>query len=155
MIVHLVKSARQATISYVAHVRHLTDQYACVRAYWSRPAVDLGYMQFAPGDYLDEHFYAHHWYNIFAVYRQDHQLRGWYCNVCRPAEITPQRIVSVDLELDMFVSADLQHIVRLDEDEFAARQYDVSDPEAHQQALQAMSQLEALVRIRQFPFRME
>lgn len=152
MIVHLIKPARQTTVSYVAHVRHATEHYACVRAWWSRPAVDLGYMQFAPGDYLDEHFYAHHWYNIFAVYRPDGQLRGWYCNVSQPAHITATHIVSVDVELDLFVSPDCQQMLRLDIEEFEARQYQRTNPDIYHHGWQALDQLEQMVRTRQFPF---
>ena len=88
MVVHLIKSARRTTVSYVATPLVVSPDYALVRAQWTRPAVDLGYMQFAPGDILDEHFYADQWYSIFAVYQGSGSLRGWYCNVSRPALIT-------------------------------------------------------------------
>ena len=116
MVVHLIKSARRTTVSYVATPLLVSPDYALVRAHWTRPAVDLGYMQFAPGDILDEHFYAHQWYSIFAVYRGDGQLRGWYCNVSRPALITTTTIHSHDLELDLFVSPDRLQLQRLDID---------------------------------------
>ena len=64
MVVHLIKSARRTTVSYVATPLVVSPDYALVRAQWTRPAVDLGYMQFAPGDILDEHFYADQWYSI-------------------------------------------------------------------------------------------
>jgi predicted RNA-binding protein associated with RNAse of E/G family len=114
MVVHLIKSARRTTVSYVATPVVVPLIMPLVRAYLTRPAVDLGYMQFAPGDILDEHFYANQWYSIFAVYQHDGRLRGWYCNVSRPALITATTIHSHDLELDLFVSPDRQQMQRLD-----------------------------------------
>ncbi|MBM4412421.1 MAG: DUF402 domain-containing protein, partial [Chloroflexi bacterium] len=73
MHVHLIKPHKHTTISYVATPLIVQPTYACVRARWTRPAIDLGYMQFAPGDILDEHFYADQWYCVFAVYRADGQ----------------------------------------------------------------------------------
>ncbi|MFM7679978.1 MAG: DUF402 domain-containing protein [Roseiflexaceae bacterium] len=152
MVVHLIKPARRTTVSYVATPMAQRAGYALVRAAWTRPAVDLGYMQFAPGDILDEHFYADAWYNIFAVFRADHTLRGWYCNVTRPAHIIATTIVSWDLELDLFVSADRQQLLRLDVDEFEAQQYQQHDPAAYHAGWEALTQLETMVRLGHAPF---
>jgi len=152
MVVHLIKSARRTTVSYVATPLLVSPDYALVRAHWTRPAVDLGYMQFAPGDTLDEHFYAHQWYSIFAVYQQDGRLRGWYCNVSRPAIITATTIHSHDLELDLFVSPDRQQRTRLDIDEYEAQQYQIHDPATYQAGWTALAQLESLAQSGQAPF---
>jgi predicted RNA-binding protein associated with RNAse of E/G family len=152
MVVHLIKSARRTTVSYVATPLLVSPDYALVRAHWTRPAVDLGYMQFAPGDTLDEHFYAHQWYSIFAVYQQDGRLRGWYCNVSRPAMITATTIHSHDLELDLFVSPDRQQRTRLDIDEYEAQQYQIHDPATYQAGWVALAQLESLAQSGQAPF---
>ena len=152
MVVHLIKSARRTTVSYVATPLLVSPEYALVRAHWTRPAVDLGYMQFAPGDTLDEHFYAHQWYSIFAVYQQDGRLRGWYCNVSRPAIITATTIHSHDLELDLFVSPDRQQRTRLDIDEYEAQQYQIHDPATYQAGWVALAQLESLAQSGQAPF---
>jgi predicted RNA-binding protein associated with RNAse of E/G family len=152
MVVHLIKSARRTTVSYVATPLTVSPNYALVRAQWTRPAVDLGYMQFAPGDILDEHFYADQWYSIFAVYQSDGQLRGWYCNVSHPAIITATTIHSHDLELDLFVSADRQHLQRLDIDEYEAQQYQIHDPATYQAGWAALAKLEALAQSGQAPF---
>ncbi len=152
MVVHLIKSARRTTVSYVATPLLVSPDYALVRAHWTRPAVDLGYMQFAPGDILDEHFYADQWYSIFAVYQQDGRLRGWYCNVSRPALITATTIHSHDLELDLFVSPDRQQMQRLDIDEYEAQQYQIHDPATYQAGWAALHQLEVLAQSGQAPF---
>lgn len=152
MIVHLIKPARRTTVSYVSTPLHVSPTYALVRALWTRPAVDLGYMQFAPGDILEEHFYTDAWYNIFAIFQADGVLRGWYCNVTRPARITHHAIHSWDLELDLFVSPNRQRCVRLDIDEFEAQDYQTRDPAAYQAGWQALTHLEALAQAGVAPF---
>lgn len=152
MHVHLIKPHKHTTISYVATPLIVTPQYACVRALWTRPAVNLGYMQFEPGDILDEHFYADAWYCIFAVYRADGQLRGWYCNVTKPAVITPNAITSVDVELDLFVAPDRIATLRLDIDEFEAQGYQQHDPHLYAAGYAALETLETMARAHHPPF---
>jgi len=152
MHVHLIKPHKHTTISYVATPLTVLSHYACVRAVWTRPAVDLGYMQFAPGDILDEHFYTDAWYCIFAVFRADGQLRGWYCNVTKPAIITPTAITSIDLELDLFVAPDRIATLRLDIDEFEAQQYQHNNPHVYAAGYAALETLETMARAHQPPF---
>ena len=58
--------------------------------------------------------------DIFAVYEgKSAGLKGWYCNVCRPAVLGESAIYCEDLALDLWVSPAGESIV-LDEDEFAA-----------------------------------
>jgi hypothetical protein len=76
------------------------------------------------GDRFVETYFAERWYNIFEIFdRDDGALKGWYCNVTRPAVFTDGRIEYVDLFLDLWVSADSTQTV-LDEDEFAAAELD-------------------------------
>lgn len=152
MVVHLIKPARRTTVSYVTIPQVITPTYAMVIAHWTRPAVDLGYMQFAPGDVLEEHFYTDAWYNIFTVCQADGTLRGWYCNVTRPARITPHAIHSWDLELDLFVSPDRSQLMRLDIDEYDAQNYQTNDPALYQAGWDALTQLEAMARAGSPPF---
>lgn len=152
MIVHLIKPARRTTVSYVTTPLVITPTYALVQAQWTRPAVDLGYMQFAPGDVLEEHFYTDAWYNIFAVFQANGSLRGWYCNVTRPAQLTASAIHSWDLELDLFVSPDRQQCTRLDVDEFEAQHYQTRDPLTYHAGWQALAHLEALAHAGVAPF---
>jgi predicted RNA-binding protein associated with RNAse of E/G family len=85
------------------------------REVWRYPARVL-----ARGDRLVETFYSDRWYNVFAVYnRDDGALKGWYCNVTRPATITDVLVSSDDLALDVWVSPD-GAVTILDEDEFEA-----------------------------------
>lgn len=68
-------------------------------------------------DRFIETFYTDKWYNIFAIYdRDDGKLKGWYCNIGKPAVIQDGALSYVDLALDLWVSADGKQTV-LDEDE--------------------------------------
>ncbi|MFN8386689.1 MAG: DUF402 domain-containing protein [Anaerolineales bacterium] len=51
--------------------------------------------------------------------RDDGQIKGWYCNIGKPAVIEDGVVSYVDLALDLWVSADGVQTI-LDEDEFAA-----------------------------------
>ena len=76
------------------------------------------------GDRFVEHYYTDRWYNIFAVYdRDDGMLKGWYCNVGKPAVLEDGILSYVDLALDLWVSPDGKQTV-LDEDEFKALELD-------------------------------
>ena len=72
-------------------------------------------------DRFVETFYTERWYNIFEIHdRDDDQIKGWYCNLCRPAVWdAPDTISYIDLALDLWVAADGAQTV-LDEDEFDA-----------------------------------
>lgn len=70
------------------------------------------------GDRFVEHYYTDRWYNIFAVYdRDDGQIKGWYCNIGKPALIDDGVVSYVDLALDLWVSVNGKQTV-LDEAEF-------------------------------------
>lgn len=69
------------------------------------------------GDRFRETYYADRWYNIFEIYdRDDGKLKGWYCNITKPAVIEDEHVAYVDLALDLWVSANGTRKV-LDEDE--------------------------------------
>ncbi len=68
-------------------------------------------------DRFVETFYSDRWYNIFEIYdRDDGKLKGFYCNIGKPAVIEDDFVSYVDLALDLWVSADGRQTV-LDEDE--------------------------------------
>jgi hypothetical protein len=70
------------------------------------------------GDRFVEHYYVDRWYNIFAVHdRDDGKVKGWYCNIGKPAVIEDGVVSYVDLALDLWVSVDGKQTV-LDEEEF-------------------------------------
>ena len=92
-------------------------------------------------DRFVEYYYTDRWYNIFAIYdRDDGALKGWYCNIGKPAVIEDGVVSYVDLALDLWVSTDGTQTV-LDEDEFEA--LELTD-DLRERALTGLSQLKEL-----------
>jgi protein associated with RNAse G/E len=149
--IHLVKPDKGTTITYAGDLLREAPGYALVRARWGRERLELGYVTFETDDVFLEHFYADRWYNVFELRSAAGELKGWYCNVTRPAQITPETIVSEDLALDLYIGPD-RSTKRLDEDEFAALGLDHADPLAYQQARAAVEELERLARVGAEPF---
>jgi protein associated with RNAse G/E len=87
------------------------------------------------GDRFVEYYYSDRWYNVFEIYdRDDGALKGYYCNVCKPARFLDGRLEYVDLFLDVWVDpAGVQTV--LDEDEFAAAGLDDSTRAAARRSL--------------------
>jgi hypothetical protein len=96
------------------------EHFIRLRASFNREDINLGFVVFALGDCFIESFYNNRWYNVFAVYEgRSDKLKGWYCNICRPAILGERTIHCEDLALDLWVPPDAEPVV-LDEDEFAA-----------------------------------
>jgi hypothetical protein len=150
--VHLVKPRRQRTVIYEGVLLEEEPGHLLVHARWERGVMDLGYMVFAPGDHFFEHYYTERWYNIFEVRGVEGTLKGWYCNITRPARFDGGMVISEDLELDLFVAPDRSHMLRLDLEEFEALALDVIEPEAYAAALKALAELEEMARTGAPPF---
>ncbi|GHB64014.1 hypothetical protein GCM10010347_37540 [Streptomyces cirratus] len=118
-----------------------------MRAPWAAEGVrDFGFVRFEPGDVFTEHFWRSRWYAVKEVRTGDGRLKGWYCDVTRPAVVRDGEVVVEDLDLDLWVSGDGASVLRLDEDEFAASGLAERDPEAATQAVRALDALEAQAR---------
>ncbi len=89
-------------------------------------------------DIFREVFFNNRWYNIFEIYdRDDHQLKGWYCDICKPAIFSDCEISYCDLSLDLLVIPDGRKFI-LDEDEFHKLPL---DEETKKKALTSLSEL--------------
>jgi predicted RNA-binding protein associated with RNAse of E/G family len=150
--VHLIKPRKQRTVIYEGAILVEEPGHMLVHARWQRGAMDLGYVVFAPGDHFYEHYYTERWYNIFEVRSAAGELKGWYCNITRPACFAGDVVTSEDLELDLFVAPDRQQMLRLDLEEFEALALDVREPEAFKAAWQALHELEEMARLGVPPF---
>lgn len=127
--------------SYPAKVLTREDHRIRVEAFFNRDDMDLGDTIFKRGDRFVETFYNDRWYNIFAVYdRDDGRLKGWYCNIARPAAISETSVSCEDLALDVWVNPDGRPTV-LDEDEFAALAIDPADRDQAESALRRLLEL--------------
>ncbi|MFJ5520094.1 DUF402 domain-containing protein [Streptomyces griseoluteus] len=142
----LVKAGR-TKIRYPAVLLADDGTRVSVRAPWAGEGVrDFGFVRFEPGDVFTEHYWRDRWYSVKEVRAQDGALKGWYCDVTRPAVRSGAELVVEDLDLDLWVSGDGQDVFRLDEDEFAASGLAGHDPEAAAAAASALDELEALAR---------
>lgn len=134
--------AGEVTWSYDGQV--LAQDGLCVRleALFNRDDVPFMDVVLKRGDRFVEEFYFDRWYNIFRIHdREDGQVKGWYCNVGRPAVWDEPGVISyVDLALDLWVSADGRQAV-LDEDEFAALPLDEPTRALARQGLQELQAL--------------
>ncbi|MFF5976333.1 DUF402 domain-containing protein [Streptomyces sp. NPDC012769] len=142
----LVKAGR-TKIRYPAELVADDGVRLTVRAPWAAEGVrDFGFVRFEPGDVFTEHYWRDRWYAVKEVRSGDGTLKGWYCDVTRPAAVDGTAVVVEDLDLDLWVSADGGEVLRLDEDEFAASGLAASDPEAAERASLALDELEGLGR---------
>ncbi|MFE3852169.1 DUF402 domain-containing protein [Streptomyces griseorubiginosus] len=144
----LVKAGR-TKIRYEAEL--LTDDgtRVTVRAPWAGEGVrDFGFVRFEPGDVFTEHYWRDRWYAVKEVRSADGTLKGWYCDITRPATLHGTELVVEDLDLDLWVSADGTEVLRLDEDEFEESGLAQRDPEAASAAWAALNELEQLTRPR-------
>jgi hypothetical protein len=109
-------------------------------------AVDLGYVVFEPDDHFVEHFWRSRWYTVADVGDPVRGRKGWYCDVTRPAEVAAGTVVSVDLDLEVWVPAGGGAVLILDEDEFDASGLSHSDPVAAAEARRALQELRAAAK---------
>ncbi|MFC9269888.1 DUF402 domain-containing protein [Streptomyces zhihengii] len=146
VVVRLVK-AGTTKIRYPAGLIHDDGTRLVVRAPWAAPGVrDFGFVRFEPGDVFTEHYWRDRWYAVKEVRTGAGVLKGWYCDITRPAVRTGDEVVVEDLDLDLWVSADGGEVLRLDEDEFAASGLAERDPDAAAAAVRALDGLELLAR---------
>ncbi|WP_405579997.1 DUF402 domain-containing protein [Streptomyces sp. NBC_01092] len=143
----LVKAGR-TKIRYAAELVGDDGTRIAVRAPWSGAGVrDFGFVRFAPGDVFTEYYWRDRWYAVKEVRAATGALKGWYCDITRPATLSGGELVVEDLDLDLWRSADGTDVRRLDEDEFAESGLAESDPEAAAAAMAALDELEAFARV--------
>ncbi|MEU7060772.1 DUF402 domain-containing protein [Streptomyces sp. NPDC046197] len=142
----LVKGGR-TKIGYPAELLADDGTRIAVRAAWAGGGVrDFGFVRFEPGDVFTEYYWRDRWYSVKEVRGAEGALKGWYCDITRPATRTGAELVVEDLDLDLWRSADGRDVRRLDEDEFAAGGLPERDPVAAAAALAALDELETLAR---------
>jgi len=89
-----------------------------VEALFNRDDTPLLDIVIKRNDRFLEAFFNDRWYNIFEIQdRDDNSLKGWYCDICKPAIITDYQISYADLALDLWVFPDGRKII-VDEDQF-------------------------------------
>lgn len=142
----LVKAGR-TKIRYAAELLFDDGTRLAVRAPWAGDGVrDFGFVRFERGDVFTEYYWRDRWYAVKEVRDGGGRLKGWYCDITRPATRSGAELVVEDLDLDLWLSADGTDVRRLDEDEFEASGLAASDPVAAAAAVAALDELEGLAR---------
>jgi hypothetical protein len=112
--------AGDVTYEYEGTLLSQDEHYIVLEALFDRADMPFMDVVFKKGDRFVEYYYMERWYNIFVVYdRDDGKLKGWYCNIGKPAVFEEGIVSYIDLALDLWVSTTGQQTV-LDEDEFEA-----------------------------------
>ena len=108
----------EVTVEYDGDVLHRDENSVTLEALFTREDLPFMDVVFKKGDRFVEYYYADRWYNIITIHdRDDGKVKGWYCNIGKPAEIEDGIVSYVDLALDLWVSVNGNQTV-LDEDEF-------------------------------------
>jgi protein associated with RNAse G/E len=102
---------------YEGQVLQRGENFIILEAFFNRDDLPFQGTVLKRNDRFVETFYADKWYNIFEIYdRDDGMLKGWYCNIGKPAVIEAETISYIDLALDLWVTPSGKQTV-LDEDE--------------------------------------
>ncbi len=122
--------------------------YALVEAHFALDRADVELFTLEHGDRMLEHFWSSRHFNIFEIYSPGGLLRGFYCNITRPAVIDATSVAAEDLALDLVVDA-AGNTMQLDIDEF--RTLSLNDDE-RRRAIVAIEELELMAHLGVGPF---
>lgn len=133
---------REETWRYKGRILKKDKIGLLIEAFFNREDLPFHGITLKKNDRFIERYFSDRWYNIFEIHDTvDDHLKGWYCNVTRPAEFRPGKIAYVDLALDLLVFPDGKYL-KLDEEEFAELPL---DPASRKNARQGMRELIAFV----------
>ena len=136
-------------ITYPGELVYQDAETIAARCDWTQPySLDLGLFALAPGDVFIEYYYTSDWFNVFAIYDRIGRLKGWYCNITHPVEITDAGLRWHDLALDLLALPTGQAEV-LDRDEFEALH---PTPYERQEAEAALAKLQRWLTAGSGPF---
>ncbi len=108
----------EVAVEYEGDILQRDENSVTLEALFTREDLPFMDVVFKKGDHFVEYYFTDRWYNIFTIHdRDDGKIKGWYCNIGKPAEISDDVVSYVDLALDLWVSANGDQTV-LDEDEF-------------------------------------
>jgi len=140
IIVQKKNLADEVTWQYDGVVIRRESNLVVLEALFNRPDTSFMDVVLKQNDRFVETFYNDRWYNIFEIHdRDDGQIKGWYCNIGKPAVIEDGVISYVDLALDLWVGMDGRQTI-LDEDEFS--ELALTD-DIKENALQGLQDLQA------------
>lgn len=133
-----LKPSGEVVWSYTGRLLEKDGARLVLEAFFDKDDHHESGMTFARGDRFVETYFTDRWYNVFTIYSRDEDhLRGWYCNIARPARLNGNTLSYVDLALDLLVFPDGRQVV-LDEEEFAALELAEEEKATARQALLAL-----------------
>ncbi len=151
IVVHKLAYDGRETWRWSGKLVEREEKVTVIDAIFNGAQRDLGYMKLENTDLYHEFYYEDRWFNIFQVFRSDGSLKGWYCNICKPARFFGNEISFVDMVLDVFVYPDGRSLV-LDEEEFDEKAKTIYSAEDAERPKSAVAELLAMVEQRQRPF---
>jgi len=123
---------------YDGHILEQNVEMIILEALFNREDTILNDIVLKRNDRFVEYFFNDRWYNIFEIHdRDDGKIKGWYCDICRPAIITDFQITYQDLSIDLWVYPDGRKSI-LDRDQFNQL---VLDTTTCENALKSLSDL--------------
>jgi len=133
--------AGEELIRYTGILLHRDSHGIVLEAFFQRPDWALMGLVIRTGDRFIETYFTDRWYNILEIHdRDDDQLKGWYCNIGKPARWESENAISyVDLALDLWVAPDGTQTI-MDEDEFAALDLDAHTLSRARSALEELQE---------------
>ena len=113
-----------------------------IEAYFNREDFLFHDIWLKENDRFIERYFNDRWYNIFEIHdRDDDRLKGWYCNITKPAKFSWDEIRYIDLALDLLVYPGGNYLI-LDEDEFDRLSI---DDKTRREAIKALDALVSIV----------
>jgi predicted RNA-binding protein associated with RNAse of E/G family len=146
--VHKRDADGRPVTSYSGSVLSWGGSHITLEATFTGDPVALGNSTLEPGDRFVEHHFGGRWYNVLEVYAHDTgRLKGWYCNVTRPAVLDHRHVTADDLALDLWMEPGGQPVI-LDWDQFQSLALSPAEREA---ALNALEELQNLAKAGKLP----
>lgn len=144
LTVHKCDHKGNDVFAYPATILQHDEQKIVIRAsFTSHKDYNIAGLELKNGDKCIEVFYFHRWFNIFEVYAgKSEQIRGWYCNITKPAIYQDNHLYYSDLALDVIAFHDGRQVV-VDEEQFM--QLPLDEPTRHK-AKSELQQLRQLLK---------
>jgi hypothetical protein len=134
--VRKLSASGREVLSYPGRLLQEAPSRRTIEARFDFDDVQVEGLTMRRGDRFVETFYTDRWYNVFAIYDGGSgRLKGWYCNLTRPARFDEDAIHAEDLELDLLVLPD-GRMSTLDAAEFDALPLTPSERRAAQRGLE-------------------
>ena len=135
--------AGEVTWQYEGRVICYEPNAVVLEALFNHPDMPFMDVVLKENDRFVETFYTDRWYNIFEIYdRDDGKIKGWYCNIGKPAVLENETVSYIDLALDLWISVNGVQTV-LDEDEFEKL---VIDEDTRRFALSGLEELRQFLK---------